>query len=163
MSPVISIQPEWIATAVLLDSLQEGAFRRHREERFAHSGRTGTGMIKQQLIEEQGLAIVEPQGPLSEEDFSALTVAVDHYLESHKKLSGLLIRAEHFPGWENFQGFIHHMKFVKDHHKKIEKVALVTDTKMASILPRLADHFVSAEVKAFHYADYDDALAWIQT
>jgi hypothetical protein len=54
------------------------------------------------------------------------------------------------------------MKFIKDHHKKIKRVAAVTDSKFMSIAPMIANHFVSAEVKHFDYTDMDAAKKWVR-
>jgi len=51
---------------------------------------------------------------------------------------------EKFPGWSNFNGMIEHIKFVKSHHRKIAKVALVTDSKIADVAESLGKHFVKA-------------------
>ncbi len=74
-----------------------------------------------------------------------------------------VLQSKAFPGWEDFEGFIGHIKFVRDHHRKIRKVAFASDSKMASLAPRLATHFVSAEVKSFDYGSYDEALAWLRS
>ena len=118
-------------------------------------------MITHKILADHAIAVVEPSGPLSAEDFSELTNAVDAYLETHESLKGLLIHTQVFPGWEDFEGLIGHIKFVKDHHQRIQKVALVSDSKMASIAPRLASHFISAEVKSFDYNSGDEALSWL--
>jgi hypothetical protein len=38
-----------------------------------------------------------------------------------------------FPGWENFGGFTAHMHFIREHHKRVERVAIVTDSWVANI------------------------------
>ena len=43
------------------------------------------------------------------------------------------------------------------------KVALVTDSKIASVAETLAKHFVSAEIKHFDFTDKDAALDWLRT
>lgn len=120
-------------------------------------------MITFKILVDEGITIVEPQGPLSEEDFAELSGAVDAYLKDHDSLKGLLIFAKQFPGWEDFEGLLHHIKFVKDHHRHIRRVALVSDTKLASLAPRLASHFVSAQVKGFDGDARDEALAWLRS
>jgi hypothetical protein len=120
-------------------------------------------MITCDILADEGIAVVKPAGPLSENDFADITKTIDAYLESHQALNGLLISIREFPGWEDFSGFIHHVKFVKDHHRLIKKVALVTDSKVASLAPLLAGHFVSAEVKSFDADAYNDALNWLQS
>jgi len=120
-------------------------------------------MMTHKILADEGITVVEPTGSLSEKDFVELAGAVDEYLESHDFLNGLLIHTKAFPGWEDFEGFIGHIKFVRDHHRKIRKVAFASDSKMASLAPRLATHFVSAEVKSFDYGSYDEALAWLRS
>ena len=118
-------------------------------------------MIQHELQSDKGILVVKPLGPLEAEDFAALTRDADAYIESHGPLTGLMIVAEKFPGWENVQGFVAHLKFVRDHHKKIKKVALVIDSKYFEFVPRLVDHFVSAEVKHFESGDQKSALEWL--
>ncbi len=120
-------------------------------------------MIKHKILSDEGIVVVEPSGPLSEEDFTALTTAVDAYLVSHASLKGLVIHTRKFPGWEDLAGFVHHLRFVKDHHQKIERLAVVSDSVLASIMPQLAEHFVHAEIKHFDYEAYGDAMAWIRS
>lgn len=120
-------------------------------------------MITHKMLADDAIAVVEPSGPLSAEDLESLTKSVDTYLESHDCLKGLLIHTQQFTGWEDLDGLMHHFKFVKDHHRKIRKVALVTDSKLVSIAPRLASHFIAAEVRSFDYDSYDDALAWVRS
>ena len=120
-------------------------------------------MINYEILTKDAIVIVEPTGPLSEDDFTGLTESVDEYLETHDSLKGLLIHTSEFPEWENFKGFIGHMKFVKNHHRKIKKVALASNSRIASIAPKLTKHFVSAEVKAFAYEGSGDALTWLRS
>jgi hypothetical protein len=54
-----------------------------------------------------------------------------------------------------------HFRFVRDHHRKIRRVALVTKDRLVSALPRIASHFVDAEVRAFPMEQRDEALLWI--
>ena len=119
------------------------------------------GMIDHQLLEDQGVLIVHPEGKLSEADFQQLAAAVDPYIDERGGLQGLMIETKTFPGWENFKGMLSHMRFVRDHHKKIERVALVSDSRIAEFAPKLANHFVAADVRHFPYDDREAALAWV--
>ncbi len=119
-------------------------------------------MIELELLTDDGIAIVEPKNSLSKQDFKTLAESVDAYLATHDCLNGLLIHVAEFPGWNDLGGFVAHMKFVKDHHRKIKKVALASDSRIASIVPTLANHFVAAEVKSFEYEERDEALAWLK-
>jgi hypothetical protein len=71
-----------------------------------------------------------------------------------------VIHARRFPGWENLGALMKHVRFVRDHHRKIARIALAADSAMASVAPSVAEHFVKAEVKAFRYDELDRAIAW---
>jgi hypothetical protein len=55
------------------------------------------------------------------------------------------------------------MHFVRDHHKKVERVAVVTDSQVAGIAESLGKHFTSAEVRHFPFSDDVKALDWLET
>lgn len=119
-------------------------------------------MISHELLRDEGILIVSPQGRLESADFTRLAQEVDPYIQEKGKLAGLMIYAEAFPGWDDLGALLSHLKFVRDHHKFITKVAAVTDSTLLSIMPRVVDHFVSAEVRHFDYRDKDAALAWLR-
>jgi len=118
-------------------------------------------MISVQILSAEGIVVIEPSGPLEKSDFEKLTREVDAYVEKKGVVNGILIHTKSFPGWEDFSGFTHHLKFVKEHHRKIKHVAIVTDSKLLTITPAFAKHFVSAEVKHFDYEDMESAKHWI--
>jgi hypothetical protein len=118
-------------------------------------------MIRHELLRERGILVVKPEGALRAEDFGALAGAVDPYLEQHGDLKGLLLDAPSFPGWENFAALLSHLRFVRDHHRRIRRIAVVSDSTFLSVAPKIAGHFVSAELKTFNATDRDAALAWL--
>jgi hypothetical protein len=120
-------------------------------------------MIKHHIMEKEGILVLEPMSALSADDFRGLTVAVDAYLTEHPTLHGMLIHAQNFPGWVSFAGLSAHLKFVRDHHKRIERIALATDSPLGTVAPELAKHFVSAEIRRFAYSEFEEALLWLKT
>lgn len=118
-------------------------------------------MIHANLDQTSGLLEVTPSGPLSEADFSQLAGIVDPYIEKNGTIAGLLLRVERFPGWENFAGMVNHFKFVREHHTKIKKIAIVTDAPVGKLAENFVSHFVAATIKNFSAAQLDDARAWI--
>jgi hypothetical protein len=56
-----------------------------------------------------------------------------------------------------------HLKFVKNHHRHIAKVAAVTDSGFLTIMPSIVSHFVHAQVRHFDYDDKESALKWLQS
>jgi len=122
----------------------------------------GDFMIHHELMKNDAILIVTPKNKLESQDFDNLAKEVDPYLEDRGGLKGLMIYTESFPGWSDFAALISHLKFIKNHHQKIARIAAVTDGRIVSILPRIADHFVDAEVKHFEYEDNASALEWLK-
>jgi hypothetical protein len=111
-------------------------------------------------LKENGVLVVKPQGALRREDFERLSSYMDPWIEAHHDLGGLVIRFSKFPGWEDFGSFVHHLDFVKAHHRKVRRVGLTVDGVLPEILAKTAAHFVEAEVKVFPFAKLDEAVAW---
>ena len=120
-------------------------------------------MIKHHIMETEGILVLEPVSALSADDFRGLASSVDTYLAGHQTLHGLLIHAQQFPGWESFAGLSAHLRFVREHHKRIERIALVTDSPLGTVAPALAKHFVLAQIRRFAYSEFEEALLWLKT
>ena len=112
-------------------------------------------------LQDNGILIVRPQGPLRREDFDTLAGVIDPWIEVHQHLRGLVISIQKFPGWENIGSLIHHIEFVKAHHKKIRRVAVAVDGTLPEIMSRVAAHFVEAEIKQFPFKKIDEAVEWV--
>jgi type II secretory pathway component PulK len=104
--------------------------------------------------------LVEVKQPLRAQDFEALAVTADAWIKAHGELQGLVIHAREFPGWENLGSFFRHVRFARDHQRKVKKIALAVDSKLASLVPMITEHFVQAEIKSFAYSELDSAIAW---
>ena len=120
-------------------------------------------MLKHELLLQEGILIVMPEGPLESADFDRLAQEIDPYIADRGMLNGLMIYTTTFPGWDDLAALVSHFKFVKNHHQKIKKVAAVTDIGFLSIVPRVANHFVRAEIRHFDFHDREKALAWLKT
>ena len=120
-------------------------------------------MIHYELLRERGVLTLKPEGALRAEDFVALAGTVGPYIEQHGELNGPMIEAGSFPGWEGFAALVSHLRFVRDNHRRIRRIAVVSDTKLLALAPKLASHFVSAEVRTFDVADRAAALAWLES
>jgi hypothetical protein len=92
-------------------------------------------MIEFELLRDKGILLVRPSGPLSADDFRKIAVTVDPYIAEKGKLNGVLVEAPSFPGLDSFVGLIEHFRFVRDHHRDIERVAAVTDDDFLKIAP----------------------------
>lgn len=118
-------------------------------------------MIEHTLDTANAILYVQPKSFLEENDFIQLAKTVDPYIEKTGDLAGLIIQTPTFPGWKNFGAMVTHFRFVRDHHKHIKKVGLVTDSPLGDVAEHLASHFVAAEVRHFSAGELDAAKQWI--
>jgi SpoIIAA-like len=119
-------------------------------------------MLKITADETAGLAVLEPDGALSESDFKAAAEVIDPLIERGHFI-GLIISAESFPGWDSFGAVASHIRFVRNHHKRLQRVALVTDSHLGDLAEKLASHFVSAEIKHFPFGEIELAKSWVSS
>ncbi len=118
-------------------------------------------MVNVDFDEKNGIVTLTPSGALKEEDFAKVAEMVDPYIAEHGELGGLIIYTREFPGWEDFSALITHIRFVKDHHKHIDKVALVSDMTIHDFTASMVNHFVNAEVASFDFNGLADAKSWM--
>jgi hypothetical protein len=118
-------------------------------------------MIESTLDTAQSILTIHPESALTEADFASLAAKVDPYIESHGALHGLVIDAPRFPGWDSFGALAAHIRFVRDHHRRVEKIAIVTDSAVGGVVQHLASHFVAATIRHFPSAQRDAARQWV--
>jgi hypothetical protein len=118
-------------------------------------------MIEHTLDTANSILYVRPKSSLEQSDFVQLAKAVDPYIEETGGLAGLIIEAPTFPGWESLGAMVAHIRFVRDHHKHIKKIGLVTNSAMGNVAEHLASHFVSAKIKHFSAEELEVAKQWV--
>jgi hypothetical protein len=118
-------------------------------------------MIEHTLDPIHSILYLRPKGALEQGDFAQLAKTVDPHIERSGDLKGLIIDAPAFPGWDSLGAMAAHLRFVRDHHRRIRKVALVTDSVLGNVAERLASHFVSAEIRHFAAGDTEAAKQWV--
>lgn len=104
---------------------------------------------------------VRPGAPLDKSDFVDLAKAIDPVIEQGHDVAGLIIDAPHFPGWDSLGALVSHIRFVRDHHRHVKKIAVVTDAPFAELAPHLIAHFVSAQIQHFPAGQVQQAQEWI--
>lgn len=110
-------------------------------------------MLMVKLDKENSIALLEPTGSLDAKDFQAAASTIDPFIEESGKLQGLIIHTQTFPGWDSFSALVSHLKFVKNHHHQIQRVAMVTDSVIGTLAESLMKHFLKAQIKHFSYAE----------
>jgi len=118
-------------------------------------------MIEHTLDTEHSILYLRPRSALGQDDFVQLAKTVDPYIEKSGDLAGLIIEAPKFPGWDSLGAMAAHIRFVRDHHKRIRKISLVTDSAMGNVAQSLASHFVSAEIRHFSSGELEAAKQWV--
>ena len=118
-------------------------------------------MLNTTLNEKEAIAILQPDGALSSKDFDKAVQIIDPFLEKGGHLNGVIIYTESFPGWDSLASLIRHLKFIKNHHKKVTHLAFVTDSIIGNLAEKIGSHFVAAEVKTFPYKQLDEAKGWV--
>jgi hypothetical protein len=108
-----------------------------------------------------GCLIAEPSGALTAADFADFARRFDEWVAGGRPAPNIVIHAAAFPGWADFGAFIAHMKFIRDHQRRVEKIALVSDAGILAIGPSIAGIFVAASIRHFPADRMDEALAWV--
>ena len=118
-------------------------------------------MLDHRLDAARGILYLHPSAALKKEDFAALAKSVDPHIEAKGGLAGIVLDIKAFPGWESLGAMAAHFKFVREHHRKVKKIAVVTDAKIGDVAEKLASHFVAASIKHFPAGQVQAAEAWI--
>jgi hypothetical protein len=90
-------------------------------------------MIEFELLRDRGILIVSPTGPLERADFERLALEIDPIVGANTKLTGLMVCVNAFPGWHTFGAFVSHLRFVREHHRKIYRIAALTTARSSSL------------------------------
>lgn len=120
-------------------------------------------MIDHTLDKTDGILYVRPKAALAAADFAAIAEHVDPFIEANGQLAGIILEARSFPGWDSVAAMLAHLRFVREHHKHVRKIAAVTDSPIGDLAEKLAPHFVAAEIKHFPAGQTAAAKAWIKT
>lgn len=118
-------------------------------------------MIESHLDTENAILHIQPRASLEKEDFEELVRTVDPFIAGTGDLAGIIVETPAFPGWDSPGAMTAHLRFVRDHHRHIRKVALVTDSFLGTVAANFASHFVAAEIKHFPASDFQGARQWI--
>jgi hypothetical protein len=118
-------------------------------------------MIEHSLDEKNGILHIRPKAALAKADFEGIAALADPYIEKHGKLAGIIVEFDDFPGWQSFGALAAHLRFVREHHKLVRRIGVVTDSPLAEVGPKLASHFVAAEIQHFPAGQAETARAWI--
>lgn len=118
-------------------------------------------MLEHNLDTANAILYLHPKSALEIDDFAQLAKTADLFIEKNGNLAGLIIETPSFPWWKSLGAMASHFRFVRDHHRHIKKVGLVTDSVLGNVAELLASHFVSAEIRHFPAGQLEAATQWI--
>lgn len=109
------------------------------------------------------LAVISPQGALSEADFTGLAEAIDNHINTTDSVPALVICVDKLPHWDSIAALTRHFHFVQQHHQLVRKVAIVGDSPLLAVAPEIANRFVEAQVRRFPSDKLDEAKDWARS
>jgi len=117
-------------------------------------------MMQIEINERDDIVIARPTGALSADDIDEFASKLDDYINEHDRVPNLVLHANSLSHWENFEALKDHLKLVREHHKLVKKVAVVSDSKLIWLLRPVADQFTRPKVRRFSERAFDDAVNW---
>lgn len=119
-------------------------------------------MINVDIKERENVFIVSSDAEITAEAIVGLSKTLNDYINMHDRVPNLVFRAHTVPHWKNFDALKHHFQFVRNHHKLIKKIAVVSDSKLIWLVRPIVDHFTGAKVRRFPEKAFDDAVNWAE-
>lgn len=105
--------------------------------------------------------VLEPTGSLSQADLDRLREHFDAVVVETGRPPNLLVHAASFPSWADLGALAKHARFIREHHRMIARVAIVSDARALDLAPRVARRLVAADIRHFPETALDEALAWV--
>ena len=116
-------------------------------------------MIKTEIISGNALKVIAPE-KIYAEDFQQITPEVDSFISQHGQIR-LLIDISSFNGWNNAAALLKHIQFIKDHHKSVERIAVIGARSWQHWVISVVRMIVHPEVRAYDKSQQSEALGWI--
>jgi len=107
----------------------------------------------------RALKITVPE-KVKADDFQQLASQIYPLIRQQGKIR-LLIDASNFSGWENIAAFERHIGFVKNHHRKVERVSVIAGHDWQHWVIGTIRLFVHPEVRVYDKGQESEALEWI--
>lgn len=118
-------------------------------------------MINLDVTPDSNIVKAKIVGEMQAEDWDTAAPTIDQLINDYGNIN-LFLDATEFKGWDDLKAAKAHLSFVKNHHKKIDRVALVTGKNWQHWIAGAASVFVDAELKAFEDNQRNLAADWVQ-
>ena len=119
-------------------------------------------MISITVDKEEAIVTLEVEEPVRDQDIDTAVRIIDPFIEVRGTLTGVMVHADTISTWKDFVAALERLKLVKNAHKKVKRVAFVTDTPpQQAEMRQVASRFGDAEVKHFPADARKEAKAWL--
>ena len=98
---------------------------------------------------------------VTEEDYTTLASELRDEIARHGRIR-LLFRLSDLSLSSFFTALDERLRFVKDHHDDIERVAVVTDDTATELLSRVGEAVPGVETETFKLDEESKAWAWLE-
>lgn len=119
-------------------------------------------MITVEVDPDSNVAILQPQGSITENDFETVRKIVDPYIDKTGRLDGVIVQARRFPDSEALRNLSSHMRFTHDQQERVSRVAVVSDSAMGNVKETLSENFTHADIQTFPFQDFEKAKRWVR-
>lgn len=99
-------------------------------------------------------------GKLHDADYKTFVPQIDDSLVEHERLR-LLAWLDDFHGWD-MQALWDDIKFSTTHCTKMERIAIIGDSKWEELMAKFCKPFTMARIKYFDVNDIESAWAWLE-
>lgn len=96
------------------------------------------------------------------EDWDKVTKAIDPIIAEYGSVR-LFLDASDFAGWKDLEAARAHFNFVKAHHEKVDRIALIVDHHWQGWMAGIAEIFVDTEIRAFEEDQKEVAENWLSS
>lgn len=110
---------------------------------------------------ERHCLILEPTGSLTRSDLDRLRETFDRVVAETDRAPSLVVHSASFPTWADLGALARHLRFIREHHKMVPRVALVSDARVLDAAPLIARRLVAAEIRHFPDKHLPAALDWV--
>lgn len=117
-------------------------------------------MIDIETRRAENVFIMTPKGSITANDIKTVASTIDDYINEHDAIPSLVFRVSELPHWKDFEAMAAHFRLVRDHHKVVPKVAIVSDNSFLAVMRVFVDQFTGARVRRFPVDAFDDAVNW---
>ena len=100
------------------------------------------------------------KGTIRSNDFDRIEEHVDGLIAKYGQIR-LLLDASEFEGWQDVDAAKTHFLFVKQHHTRVERIAVLGNHQWQHWLASAIGVFLHPEVKCFEPDEKRSALKWL--